>query len=109
MVPLSELCARLELPSELASVMELKGWTVGRLAMLEDAEDTAIPILRSIIEGDERFVGVDAADLRKLVGCCGLFTSLLAWLGDRNHRTPGRSLKLSYVMYVPRRPFRPKH
>ena len=76
MVPLSELCARLELPSELASVMELKGWTVGRLAMLEDAEDTAIPILRSIIEGDERFVGVDAADLRKLVGCCGLFTSL---------------------------------
>ena len=36
MVPLAQLCARLELPTELSSVLESKGWTVGRLAMLED-------------------------------------------------------------------------
>ena len=86
MVPLSQLCARLDLPAELSAVLESKGWSVGRLAMLADIDGTAAPILRVLVEGDERFVGISEADLRKLIGCCDLFTGL-----SRNVEAQGNS------------------
>ena len=97
MVPLLHICGRLLLPADLAVVLERKGWSVGRLAVLQDDMDNAVPIILEQLRADDNPLQIDDMDLRRLIGCCSMFADL-TWKAEESN--PPGEVAESYVRNV---------